>query len=386
MKINKLTFNRQNLYLVILTSLFFFSYSGFSQGVSINETNTPPDPSAMLDVQSTTKGFLPPRVTSAERAAIMSPASGLLVFDTDFNALFVNTGEGWMRVESGEKWLKDEDNNLTYNLGKVGIGVNYPDAELEVNGQVRITGGDPGSGKVLTSDAEGTASWQNSPMSILSLAQANGNSSVSSSLAFLTNPANITLTETARILINSTAGLGTTAGINTAGALNVYICYRNNSGGTITTLGAGIFGLRLPAGTRIPFSLSSSTGFLPAGNYDVGICGISSDPTQWNSNEWSYTTAMAYQLPAAKSSASTQTDDSFESLFGRGQVNENLAPSPAGIAAEYSDENPSSQDKHAISVEERIEQLQIENENIKEQLNTLMKMIETNSSSASNKK
>lgn len=43
--------------------------------------------------------------------------------------------------------------------GNVGIGTTNPGARLEVNGQVKITGGSPGADKVLTSDANGLASW-----------------------------------------------------------------------------------------------------------------------------------------------------------------------------------------------------------------------------------
>ena len=49
---------------------------------------------------------------------------------------------------------------LAIKDGKVGIGTLEPDSELEVNGQVKITGGSPGAGKVLTSDASGLATWE----------------------------------------------------------------------------------------------------------------------------------------------------------------------------------------------------------------------------------
>ena len=47
--------------------------------------------------------------------------------------------------------------------GNVGVGTTAPGAKLEVNGQVKITGGEPGTNKVLTSDAGGLATWQVAP-------------------------------------------------------------------------------------------------------------------------------------------------------------------------------------------------------------------------------
>ena len=43
--------------------------------------------------------------------------------------------------------------------GNLGIGTVTPGAKLEVAGQIKITGGNPGDGKILTSDATGLASW-----------------------------------------------------------------------------------------------------------------------------------------------------------------------------------------------------------------------------------
>ncbi len=52
-------------------------------------------------------------------------------------------------------------NTLYLRTGAVGIGTTNPGAALEVSGQVKITGGAPGVGKVLSSDAVGLASWVN---------------------------------------------------------------------------------------------------------------------------------------------------------------------------------------------------------------------------------
>ena len=46
-----------------------------------------PDPSAQLEVSSTTKGFLPPRMTTAQRDAIIDPADGLIIYNTTTNIL-----------------------------------------------------------------------------------------------------------------------------------------------------------------------------------------------------------------------------------------------------------------------------------------------------------
>lgn len=51
--------------------------------------------SAILQADSTTKGFLPPRMTTTEKNAIASPATGLVVYDTTLNALNFYNGTAW---------------------------------------------------------------------------------------------------------------------------------------------------------------------------------------------------------------------------------------------------------------------------------------------------
>jgi hypothetical protein len=62
------------------------------QNIAINSDGSLPDASAMLDITSTAKGFLAPRMTTTEQNAIPLPAKGLLIFNTTDNFFRVNTG------------------------------------------------------------------------------------------------------------------------------------------------------------------------------------------------------------------------------------------------------------------------------------------------------
>ena len=69
-----------------LYGLLFFqiSFFGFAQeNVGISDVSNTPDPSSVLDIFSTSKGLLIPRMTSDERLAILNPSNSLMVFDTD---------------------------------------------------------------------------------------------------------------------------------------------------------------------------------------------------------------------------------------------------------------------------------------------------------------
>jgi len=63
--------------------------------VSITNDNSAPDNSAMLDVKSSGKGLLIPRMNSTQRNAIVSPANGLVIYNTDCNELQYYKGTGW---------------------------------------------------------------------------------------------------------------------------------------------------------------------------------------------------------------------------------------------------------------------------------------------------
>lgn len=72
---------------------FLISASG---NVGIGTTG--PNASALLDVSSTSKGFLPPRMTTAQVGAIATPADGLIVYDTDIDAIKLRANGAWVSL------------------------------------------------------------------------------------------------------------------------------------------------------------------------------------------------------------------------------------------------------------------------------------------------
>ena len=70
--------------------------------VGINADNSNPDSSAMLDIKSTDKGLLVPRMTTAQRTAINggNPATSLLVYDTELSSYYFWDGSAWKHLEA----------------------------------------------------------------------------------------------------------------------------------------------------------------------------------------------------------------------------------------------------------------------------------------------
>jgi hypothetical protein len=86
------------LFLVI--NFYAKSQNTFPSSGSAGIGTTSPNASALLEIKSTKKGVLIPRMTSAQRDAIASPAQGLLIFQTDRVAGFYYYNQGWHPVSS----------------------------------------------------------------------------------------------------------------------------------------------------------------------------------------------------------------------------------------------------------------------------------------------
>jgi uncharacterized protein (TIGR02145 family) len=92
-----------------LFALLLFSLSSFAQ-VGIGTAS--PNASSQLDVSSTTKGFLPPRMTLAQRNAIPNPVPGLVIWCSDCEEMQVYSGKLWKSM-SGKAASGISEPNIT---------------------------------------------------------------------------------------------------------------------------------------------------------------------------------------------------------------------------------------------------------------------------------
>jgi len=125
------------------------TYTGFTTVRAIEAprggayfNTTSPNASAILQVDSTTQGFLQPRMTNGQVLAITTPATGLQAYDTTNNKNLLYNGTAWQNVAT-ESWVSAQGyltsqpwvvsgSNIYYNTGNVGIGTTTPTDKLHI--------------------------------------------------------------------------------------------------------------------------------------------------------------------------------------------------------------------------------------------------------------
>jgi len=172
------------------------------------------------------------------------------------------------------------DANLLYSDAgndRIGIGTASPGAKLEVTGQVKITGGAPGIGKVLTSDGVGLATWATPPAGSVGCTAANmviksdGSSPVCSQI--YDDGSNVSIGTTTPIGVDLFSVYGNAGDwpINGYSSLNTAGVYGRN-----TDDGSGAYGEATGTnGTGV-------TGVASGGGLNVGVAGFGADVTDGN--------------------------------------------------------------------------------------------------------
>lgn len=119
----------------------------FTVELDFNDTNAFNGSARWLDI-----GVRPGELEDPNVYTVLSPRQEIT--PTPY-ALYAKNGGG-----AGDSLWQLNGTSIYYNNGDVGIGTTSPAAKLNVVGQVKITGGSPAAGKVLTSDSNGLATWQ----------------------------------------------------------------------------------------------------------------------------------------------------------------------------------------------------------------------------------
>ncbi|OJJ15444.1 hypothetical protein BKI52_39200 [marine bacterium AO1-C] len=94
---------------------FIISKLSTAQNVGINADNSLPHTSAMLDIKSNSKGLLIPRMTTSQRTNIISPATGLLVYDLSLQSFYVFNGSSWVPISTDNLGNHSATTNLNLN-------------------------------------------------------------------------------------------------------------------------------------------------------------------------------------------------------------------------------------------------------------------------------
>ncbi len=122
----------------LIIIMFIYSNLSIAQNVGVGTNN--PDASAALEISDSSKGLLVPRMTLAQKAAIVSPAQGLLVYQTDSTKGFWYYDMGqWNKISTGNNTSTTDPGvwssatgAIYYNDGKVGVGTSSPSARFHV--------------------------------------------------------------------------------------------------------------------------------------------------------------------------------------------------------------------------------------------------------------
>ena len=124
--------NKLTISVLVIACIHMCSHT-YAQ-VAINTDESEPDASSILDLSSSEKGFLLPRMSSTQRDNITDPATGLMVYVTDNDNIYIYEGSSWIEGIGGANsgWEVIGNDIVTTESGNVGIGTTTPTNQLEM--------------------------------------------------------------------------------------------------------------------------------------------------------------------------------------------------------------------------------------------------------------
>ncbi len=159
--------------------IVFFPVLLFSQ-VGIGTTT--PDASAALEIESTTSGILIPRLTQSQRNAIASPATGLMIYQTDATTgFYYYDGSAWQPFGGADNdWTVSGNDMYNANSGNVGVGTNAPTTKFHVEnvGTTSVIVDEQYEGGLGAFTTGGNAGWVTQSTNVYQGTQAAGSGAI----------------------------------------------------------------------------------------------------------------------------------------------------------------------------------------------------------------
>ncbi|MCB0480834.1 MAG: hypothetical protein KDC83_05345 [Flavobacteriales bacterium] len=160
---------------VVLFVLVLASISLSGQNVLIDDNGGAPDSSAQLEVKSTSKGVLVPRMTNAQMNAISSPATGLLIFNSTNGSFYFYNGSAWVNLSEDNlgdhtateniqldgNYLSNDGGNEGLSISNSGVGT-FSGNLLMPNGYLGIGTSSPSGQLTIFGDTSNALTLQSS--------------------------------------------------------------------------------------------------------------------------------------------------------------------------------------------------------------------------------